>query len=213
MKKTTSWKDSFINLGIIVTPVLLIWGVSTWKDSNIPECTQTDLYDFQHPDMAWQECKNNKQIRKLKKTDEVKTCKNPGKVTTPELEKSCEITVPICTKDDFKFSEWSECSKEGERQKGILGKKENSQCKLETIPEPIFENCEYRTSYLISENEQVLNLIESPLSLADIWETKIFNKINTYPKIKINSSNIEKLYLKVTVDFNDHFKKYKKGRN
>jgi len=214
MKKNITWKDSFLNLAIIIAPVLLVWGISAWNDSNIPECTQTNLYDLEK--MTWGKCEEGRQTRELIKTEEFEknnlSCKNPGKVETPELEKNCEISLPICIKDDFEFSEWSECSEEGRREKGILGKKENIQCKIEIIPRPIMESCEYRKSYLISENEQILKLVEDPLSLEDQNGKKIFNKLSTYPKIKINSSNIEQVYLRVNIDFNENFQKYYNGK-
>lgn len=179
-----------------------------------PECTQTDLYKLE--EMTWGECKDGKQIRSLIKTENFEKntllCKNSGKVEAPDLERNCELSLPICTKNDFEFSEWSECSKEGKRKKGILGKKETSQCIIEKLPEAIVENCEYRNTYLISENEKIVKLIEVPLSLEDKNDKVIFNQLSTYPKIKINSSNIKNAYIKVKIDFNEYFKQYYKGK-
>lgn len=220
MKK--NFKENFVAgippfiLGI--TGVFLsMWGLmhvlenisNNIENDNRVECTQSDLYKIE--EMTWGKCEDGKQKRKLIKKQNF-SCKNPGKVETPSLERNCEISIPICTKDDFEFSEWSECSKEGKRTKGILGKKEDAQCVIETIPNPIIENCEYKKPYLISDDEQILKLIEEPLSLEDRNGEKIFNKLSTYSKIKINSSNIENIYLKVNIDFSQYFKKYYNGK-
>lgn len=86
-----SLKESSINLAIILLPVLIVWGASAWKDNKTPECTQADLYET----TQWSTCTTeNIQTRELIKNDEF-TCKNPGKVDTPELEKNCTY-IPEC---------------------------------------------------------------------------------------------------------------------
>lgn len=67
--------------------------VQNIKQDKRPECTQIDMYKIE--EMSWKECKDGKQKRDLIKTEnlinDTLSCKNPGKVSTPDLEKSCKL--------------------------------------------------------------------------------------------------------------------------
>lgn len=114
--------------------------------------------------------------------------------------------MPICVEKDFQYWEWSTCWINGEKTKAILGKKDGVECKILELPKPIIEKCS--PDYLISPDEQVIKIIspESTLSLFRESPPGSSVDINIFPKIKVNSSNITKAYLKVSIDFNQNWK-------
>lgn len=90
---------NLITLAAGVLVIFLVFGIRWYKEKNIPECTQSDIYEIKS---EWGVCSaEGKQTREILKK-EVFSCKNPGKVDVPEKERSC-VYIPVCHGNDCLF--------------------------------------------------------------------------------------------------------------
>ena len=79
---------------IAILVVLLVVSIKTFFEKEVPECTQADLYET----TEWNVCtEEGVQTRNLIEKENF-SCKNPGKVDIPELERNCTY-IPPCNNE------------------------------------------------------------------------------------------------------------------